>query len=64
MSTAVRLREDELIFANEMRNYVQTLREAYAHSPLDACEDAREALLRTGVTSSDGATKEKIVSWE
>lgn len=64
MSTAVKLREDELIFANELRDYVLSLKEEYKTSPDKARDAAREALIRTGVMSEDGVAKKKIVSWE
>lgn len=64
MSTAVKFREDELVFANGLRDYVLSLKENYEKSPDEARNAAREALIRTGVMSEDGETKEKIVSWE
>lgn len=64
VSTAVKLREDELVFANELRDYVLSLKEEYKDSPDKARDAAKEALIRTGVMSEDGVAKEKIVSWE
>ena len=64
MSTAVKLREDEFVFAYELRDYVLSLKEEYENSPEKARDAARKALIRTGVMSEEGTTKEKIVSWE
>lgn len=52
-STAVKLREDEFVFAHELRDYVLSLKEEYENSPEKARDAAREALIRTGVISEE-----------
>lgn len=64
MSTAMKIRRDEFEYATQMRGYVDNLRKQVAQNPAQAKKDARSALVRTGVLSSNGRIKKKIVSWE
>lgn len=64
MKPAVLLREDETVYIREMDLYIAKLRKQLDSSKIKAREDARQALLRTGVITNDGKTKENIVSWE
>lgn len=64
MSTAMKIRRDEFEYAAQMRGYVDRLRKQVAQNPTQAKKDARSALVRTGVLSSNGRSKKKIVSWE
>lgn len=63
MDTAERIKEYDMSFANELREYGQKLRERYVLDERKAREDARDALIRTGVLNKDGRPKEQIVSW-
>lgn len=62
MDTAEKIKEYEMSFANELREYGQKLRERYALDERGAREDARDALIRTGVLNKDGSPKECIVT--
>lgn len=64
MSTSVILRTDEVKFIKEMENYVIKLKKQQIESRKNAYNDAKKALLRTGVVTRSGKTKKKIVSWE
>lgn len=47
--TADAIKEYEMKFANELKDYVKKLRNDYKRDPDNACFEARQALLRTGV---------------
>lgn len=47
--TAQAIREYEMKFANELKDYVRKLRDEYEREPGKARAEARKALLRTGV---------------
>lgn len=64
MVTAVKLLEDEKVFAHDMSRYLAELREQKNISQEQAYKNAKSALQRTGVITSGGRTKKKIVSWE
>lgn len=64
MSTAVKLRAAEVEFIKEMDNYVLRLKKQQIESSENAYNEAKSALLRTGVITKSGKTKKKIVSWE
>ena len=61
MSTAVLLKETKDKYLQEMDKYIMHLQA----QPLDvAKQEAIRALKRTGVMTSNGKQKKKIVSWE
>lgn len=62
MDTAEKIKAYEMSFANELREYGQKLRERYVLDERGAREDARDALIRTGVLNKDGSSKERIVT--
>lgn len=64
MSTATKLIEDEMVFAQEMQRYIEKLEKQSRECTKEAKKDARAALERTGVITKSGKTKKKIVSWE
>lgn len=64
MTVAAKILKDDLSFANEMREYVAEIRRLQEVSPSQSQKDAKAALKRTGVLTSKGAAKKKIVSWE
>ena len=64
MSTTVSLRESEEVFVREMSHYVTTLKLQQQKSRYRAQEEAKSALIRTGVLTEEGEEKEKIVTWE
>ena len=64
MPTAVKIINDERIYAQQMRAYVEKLEEQAKHSKEDAKKEAKKALIATGVINENGSSKTKIVSWE
>lgn len=64
MRTATKILDDDMTFAREMRIYIADLKKQQNEAPEQSQRDAKEALRRTGVTTSKGATKKRIVSWE
>ena len=64
MSTAVKLRQLDNIFIEEMDNYIKKLEKQKNDSKEIALQEAKEALVRTGVCTKKGNVKRKIVSWE
>lgn len=64
MSTAVKLRQIDNIFIEEMDKYIEKLEKQQARSNESALQEANEALVRTGVCTKKGNLKKKIVSWE
>lgn len=62
MDTAEKIKEYEMSFANELREYGQKLRERYALDEREARVDACDALIRTGVIDKDGSPKKRIVT--
>lgn len=62
MDTAEKIKEYEMSFANELREYGQKLRERYVLDECKARGDARDALIRTGVINKDGSPKNRIVT--
>jgi len=61
MKTSVKLRTREKSIVAGMAEYTRALR---TQSPEQAKLEARKALQRTGVISSNGRLKKAIVSWE
>lgn len=56
-----KVRKSDNTLLKEMNAYLHKLQS----QPNDkACAEAKEALLRTGVTTKSGKIKEKIVSWK
>lgn len=64
MDTAEKIKEYEMSFANEFREYGQRLHERYVMNEPGARKEARDALIRTGVLDKDGRPKERIVTRE
>lgn len=64
MPTAVKIINDERIYAQQMKAYVEKLEEQAKYSKEDAKKEAKEALIATGVINENGSSKTKIVSWE
>lgn len=64
MDTAEKIKEYEMSFASELREYGQKLRERYAMDESGARKEARDSLIRTGVLDKDGRPKERIVTRE
>lgn len=64
MPTAVKIINDERIYAQKMKAYVEKLEEQAKCSKEDAKKEAKEALIATGVINENGSSKTKIVSWE
>lgn len=64
MKTAVVLRQDEMAMVRSMEKYVSTIQKSALADPEQAKQDARKALIRTGVATSNGNLKKVIVSWE
>ncbi|MCC8028628.1 MAG: hypothetical protein LIO75_02315 [Lachnospiraceae bacterium] len=58
------IRESDTCYLEEMREYVFSLQKQQSEAPDTACDDAKKALIRTGVTTPAGVPKEKIVTWE
>lgn len=50
-------------YVEAMKEYIEKLRKQQTESPEEARNDAREALIRTGVLEADGSPKKSIVSW-
>lgn len=64
MSTAAKLSKSERKYLVEMDNYIVKLKKMEHASGEAACNEAKKALLRTGVVTRSGKAKKKIVSWE
>lgn len=64
MKTATALRKKEMQRVAAMRKYVATKQAQAKKEPTAASEDARGALVRTGVITKNGNPKKVIVSWE
>lgn len=61
METAIKLQASDRGIISGMANYTKKLKS----QPRDVAQkEAREALIRTGVTTRNGKTKKTIVSWE
>lgn len=61
MDTIAKLQIDDQAFIKGMAEYLQKLK---ALPQEMARQEAREALIRTGVLTKDGKSKKSIVSWE
>ncbi len=64
MPTALKIINDEKVFAEKMKIYVERLEKQALDSEEQAKEDAKKALRETGVINKNGTIKKKIVSWE
>lgn len=64
MKTAAILRKNEMQRVTAMRKYVTAKQTQAKKSPAIAKEEARGALVRTGVITKSGKPKKVIVSWE
>ncbi len=65
MTTATLLKNEEFQFANEMEAYVNDFKSKVKKNGKEQYrDDALAALKRTGVVTSKGNTRKKIVSWE
>lgn len=64
MKTAAKILEDDMSFANGMREYIAEIKRFQEESPSQSQKDAKAALRRTGVLTSNGTVRKKIVSWE
>ena len=64
MSNSTKLLDDEKIFVEEIKIYIEALEEQSRLSQEIALIEARKALKRTGVIAKNGKTKKKIVTWE
>lgn len=64
MPTALKIIDDEKIFAEKMKLYIRKLESQAEFSEVQAKKDAKKALLETGVINKNGTIKKKIVSWE
>ena len=62
--TALKIINDEKVFAENMRIYVEELEKRALSSKEQAKKDAKKALKETGVINKNGTVKKKIVSWE
>lgn len=64
MPTALKIINDEKVFAEKMKIYVEKLERQARDSEEQAKQDAKKALRETGVIDKNGTIKKKIVSWE
>lgn len=64
LSTAIKLRENEARYLRDMEIYIKRLEDEQVKSKESAYQEAKKALIRTGVMDKDGKMKKKIVSWE
>lgn len=64
MSTATLLQKEEYQFAKEMEAYVESMKQRKDEAGNSLYDEAKKALVRTGVITPKGNTKKKIVSWE
>lgn len=64
LSTAIKLRENEARYLRDMEIYIKRLEDEQVKSKEIAYQEAKKALIRTGVMDKDGKMKKKIVSWE
>ncbi len=64
MNTAAILRKNEMQRVTAMRKYVVAKQAQAKESPVIAREEAKGALVRTGVITKGGNPKKVIVSWE
>lgn len=64
MPTAIKIINDEKVFAEKMRIYVENLEKQAEVATDQAKKEAKKALKETGVIDKNGAVKKKIVSWE
>lgn len=58
------INQKEKNIAEEMKKFLKTLERQSKKSKMEAYDSAKEALIRTGVATTKGKTKKKIVSWE
>lgn len=61
MRTTIALQADEKKMLDRMSQYIKALQE---QPPKTAQQEAKKALIRTGVISKSGKLKDSIVSWE
>lgn len=64
LSTAIKLRENEARYLKDMEIYIKRLEDEQVKSKENAYQEAKKALIRTGVMDKNGKMKKKIVSWE
>jgi len=64
MDEIVRLIDSEKDITRAMDSYISELKRVKKESPEKAYNDAKKALIRTGVMTKNGNMKKKIVSWE
>ena len=64
LTTAKKILQDDLEFANVMQNYLEQLKKQSQESPSKAKKEAKESLTRMGVLTPDGKVKDQIVSWD
>ena len=64
MRNAIILRQSEMEITKAMEGYVVAVKTDVAKNPEKARKEARKALVRTGVMTTKGSLKKKIVSWE
>ncbi len=57
-------KQNEEKYLKDMRNYVSALKRKKSASDNKVCEEAKDALIRTGVLNKNGRPKKKIVNWE
>lgn len=64
MITTIKHPNAEVDFIKEMDIFIVKLKKQKNESSEIAYNEAKKALLRTGVVTKSGKTKKKIVSWE
>ncbi len=64
MKNASVLLQDEMSLAQSMKKYVSQIKKDVAADPETARQEAKDALIRTGVATCKGNLKKVIVSWE
>ena len=61
MTTAVKLQQSDKEYIEGMKRYLEELKQ---QPPEQAKDEAKKALIRTGVLTRNGKPKKTIVSWE
>ena len=62
MSTSQKQYEER--YLKDMKDYVNALKKRMKDSDNKTYEEAKDALIRTGVMTKNGRPKKKIVNWE
>ncbi len=62
LTTAELLQKEDDNYLDGMKKYFNELKKKQEESPQKASNDAKKALIRTGVANSKGKIKKKIVS--